>query len=115
MKDQIRIGYNMQRLVALLMLTALILPAMGTLNQAQTSWTDGMNTGYKLGELAWQSRGNQTAADLYNAQVDKINVMFKATMNKTDYEANALGHIKPLVKNSDLPNFLQTNFTGKFP
>jgi hypothetical protein len=97
----------MRNVLVVLAIAALLVPAMG-LNQVQTSWLDGVNNGYQLGVLAWQARGNQTAADLYNAQVDKLNALFKVTMNETDYKVNELGHIHPIVTQSDLPEFLRS-------
>ena len=105
----------MQRLVSLLVLAALILPAMGSLSVNQTQYLAGLHDGLILGQLEWQSRGNQTAANLLNAGVDIINAsLLKHSNNSTDLKPFLLAHVQPFIKQPDLPKFLQINqTTGK--
>ena len=108
-------GYNMQRLVALLALTMFIIPGMAELNQTQTAFVAGLHDGYILGQLAWQSRGNETAATLHNHYADIVNEILNKTLSPADVQAYKMVYVKPLVKNSDLPIILQVNqTTGKW-
>lgn len=103
----------MQRLVSLLVLAALILPAMGSLSINQTQYLAGLHDGLILGQLELQSRGNQTAATLFNAGADIINAaLVKHGNNSTDLKPFLLAHVQPLIKQSDLPKFLQVNQTS---
>lgn len=105
----------MQRLVALLALTMFIIPGMAELNQTQTAFVAGLHDGYILGQLAWQSRGNETAATLHNHYADIVNEILNKTLSPADVQAYKMVYVKPLVKNSDLPIILQVNqTTGKW-
>lgn len=97
----------MKILISILVLALIVGPAMAVLTEDQASWVNGVEDGYKLGSLAWQARGNETAASLYNQLVDQINGGMRLTMNQTDYEVNELAHIKPIVAQADLPPVLQ--------
>jgi hypothetical protein len=97
------------------MLAALILPAMGSLSINQTQYLAGLHDGLILGQLEWQSRGNQTASDQFNASVDLINAALLKHGNSTDLKPFLLVHVRPLVTQSDLPAILQVNqTTGKW-
>jgi len=105
----------MKKIVALLMLAIFIVPAMAELNQTQTAFVAGIHDGYILGQLAWQSRGNETAATLHNHYVDIINEMLNKTLSSADAQTYRMAHVKPLINNSDLPMMLRVNqTTGKW-
>ena len=105
----------MQKVMVLLLLTTLIVPGMAELNQTQEAFVMGLHDGYLMGQLAWQARGNLTAANLHNHYVDIVNEMLNKSLSHADAQAYRMSYVESVVKNSDLPPVLQVNTTtGKW-
>ncbi len=73
-------------------LLALIGLACG-MTDTQKAYIDGINDGFYLGELAWQARGNTTAAQLYNQEILKYNAFLNSTLNESEYALEELAPI----------------------
>ena len=87
----------------------LIAVSVGNCMDVETrAYIDGYEDGFKLGELAWQARGNNTAVDLYNEEVMKYNAVIKYLLNDNEYRQEELAKI-PYINDDDLPPVFRMN------
>lgn len=89
-----------------IILLGLLLAAPCIAMGEQAIYIKGIDDGYYLGILAWQARGNATAAELYNAEVVKYNAWLKSTLSESEYKLEELA-LLPMPDESYLPQVIR--------
>jgi hypothetical protein len=84
------------KLIAIVLLALLLAMPCIAMTEKEAAYLKGVEDGFYLGSLAWQARGNQTAADMYNTEVASYNAFLNATLNKSEYAQAALSEIQPI-------------------
>ena len=77
-----------------LAMVIMIAVSIGNCMETDTrAYIDGFNAGFKMGCLAIQAQGNNTAVDLYNVEVGHYNTVMKALLDEDEYKAEELAYL----------------------
>lgn len=91
---------------AIIGLIVLLIAPCAAMSEKERAYLDGINDGFYLGQLAWQARGNATAAELHNAEIAKYNAFLNETLNTSEYNQEELAKL-PIINDSWLPQAIR--------
>lgn len=100
--------------IAILSMMALLMAPVCAMDAATKAYIAGIEDGFYLGELAWQARGNATAAQAYNTEIGKYNAFLKTILSVEEYRAAELAPL-PIPDNSWMPQILRDSRPGENP
>lgn len=104
----------MRKITAVLVLVALFVAPACAMDAATKAYIAGIEDGFYLGELAWQARGNATAAQAYNIEIGKYNAFLKSILSDDEYRMAELAAL-PMPDNSWMPKVLRESNPGANP